>query len=94
MSVYAVYARAPKGAVWSLRDLFSTPEEADQYANAAVNEVQADGSEPAAAAVVVEWEQRDDVPAHLPEQWVAPVISRYGEPDPTEADRTGAPGRS
>ncbi len=93
MSVYAVYTRAPHSTLWHLRELFPSPMEADQYAGTAVEGSEASSGEAAAAAVVVEWEQRTDVPPQLPEQWVAPVIARYGEPDvPDVAEAT--PGRA
>lgn len=90
MSVYAVYTRAPRRTLWHLRELFPGPAEADQYAGAAVEGPEARSGPAAAAAVVVEWEQRADVPAQLPEQWVAPVIAHHGEPDPVET----VPGRA
>jgi hypothetical protein len=89
MGVYAVYARPPHSTLWSLRDLFTTQGEADQHASTVVESVETEEGH-AAAAVVVEWEDRTNVPAQLPAPWVAPVVSRYGEPDPTpEETSTG-----
>lgn len=93
MSIYAVYARAPHSTLWSLRELFATKAEADAEASAAVNAPGDTAGSEAAASVVVEWDDESSVPERLPEQWVAPVVARFGDPDlmPSEAPQaTGA----
>jgi hypothetical protein len=81
MTVYAVYARGPQSTLWNLRELFATQKEADQYAGEVVEGAEAEIGEEAAASIVVEWADHADVPEELPEQWVAPVVSHYGEAD-------------
>jgi hypothetical protein len=84
MSVYSVYARAPGGSEWSLRRLCASADEADWCARAAVR-LEPEAGQAATEAVVVEWEQRTDVPERLPEAWATPVVARYGRPRPSPA---------
>jgi len=90
MSVYAVYARAPQSTLWSRREVCATKEEADRIAGAAVDGSAAEERPAAASSVVVEWEDGTNVPAELADQWVAPVVSRFGEPDQSPAETAQA----
>jgi hypothetical protein len=79
MSVYAVYARTPHGAHWDLCDVCESQEEADRRAGAVVGRdgAKAASDEAYAESLVVAWERRDDVPAHLPVEQAVGVTARY-----------------
>jgi hypothetical protein len=88
MSVYAVYGRGFRRSEWSLRDVFATQVEAEQHAAELVREseeavwpagVPEEGWSGCIEAAVVESESRTEVPDHLPTDWIAPVVARFGQ---------------
>ena len=94
MSVYAVYTRAPQSTLWSRREVCATKEEADRIASAAVDAAAAGEGTAAASSVVVEWDDHANAPTELAAQWVAPVVSRFGEPDPSPVEAAQESGTS
>ena len=88
MSAYAVYGRGYRRAEWSLSGIFATQEEAEQHAAELVREseeavwpsgVPEKGWSGCIESAVIESDSRTLAPDHLPTDWIAPVVARFGQ---------------
>jgi hypothetical protein len=77
MSVYAVYTRTPRRAEWTLREVFTSQEDAKRYAGAAVTGADDGSGQASVESVVVECAQRSDAPAQLPDERAVAVTARF-----------------
>lgn len=77
MSVYAVRTRASHDGQWTLRGVFNSRAEADQFAATTARTAAGEERSGFADAEVEEYARMEDVPEEIPEEQVAPTVARY-----------------